>query len=244
MDNPSAPSDYPQEPRLGFLDGDLLAYPAAAKLDKENDFELVKNYLDSKVLEIIEDFCLDDLVIFLSPGKSFRQEVYPLYKANREATQAPRWLAPCKAYLRDRWGAYAERPYECDDLLGIAVSETPGSLLLSYDKDLKQIPGWYGDIRDSRLYFISPEAGQEAFLLQLLDGDATDNCPGIYSCGPVKAKKWYDAHGWSVESAAIAYWLAGYTFDYFEQMYKCLYILRSKKLEWPELEECKSRLQW
>ena len=235
--NPVAPGDYPASPRLGFLDGDLLAYPAAAKLEKENDFEQVKKYLDDKVLSVIEDFCLDDLVIFLTPGKNFRHEVYPLYKANREATQAPRWLAPCKEYLRDKWGAYAERPYECDDLLGVALSTDPGAILLSYDKDLKQVPGWHGDIRDTRLLFVTEDEGTRFFLRQLLSGDSTDNCPGIYRCGPAKANKWFDQYGWTLENAAVAYWLAGYTWEYFTQMYKCLYILRKKELSWPELDK-------
>lgn len=223
-------------PRYAVIDGDLLAYPAAAKLEKEDDLATVHDYLDSNVIALADSFNLDDFTIFLSTSKNFRKEIYPEYKANRESSQVPRWLAPCKEFLYKNWAAKAEIPYEADDLLGIAVTADPSVLLVSYDKDLKQIPGWHGDPRDSRITYIGEATARRKFLLQLISGDATDNCPGVYRFGPKKAEAWYESTAWNAQRAWELYKERGYDFEYFSQMYKCLYILRQKELAWPELQ--------
>lgn len=236
---PTAP--WAQEgPRYAYIDGDLLAYPAAAKLEKEDDIGTVHSYLDDLVLSVGDAFLLDDFTIYLSTASNFRRDVYPAYKANREASQRPRWLAPCKEYLYKHWAAQAVKPFEADDLLGIAITKDPNALLISYDKDLKQITGWHGDQRDGRIHYVDPDMADRCFLSQLLSGDATDNCPGISRIGPKKAEAWYNEHGWTLESAAKLYIEKGYDYEYFSQMYKCLYILRKPELRWEELDKCTS----
>lgn len=230
-------------PRYAVIDGDLLAYPAAAKLEKENDLEVVHQYLDANVLAVADMFNLDDWTVYLSTAANFRRDVYPLYKANRELTQRPRWLAPCKEFLYKQWAARAVAPYEADDLLGISITQAPEALLVSYDKDLKQIPGWHGDPRDGRITYVTKEAGDRSFMLQLISGDSTDNCPGVYRVGPKKAEAWYNDNGWTLHSAAKLYIEKGYKYDYFGQMYKCLFILRKPTLEWEELDEVASLFQ-
>lgn len=223
--------------RYGYIDGDLLAYPAAAFLEKEHNFQKVTDYLDLAVERIIELFLLDDGVIYLSTKANFRKDVYPLYKANREATQVPKWLAPCKEYLYKQWGAKATIPFEADDLLGIALTNDPSGLLISYDKDLKQIPGKHGDPRTGLIVTVDEHTARKNFLRQLLSGDSTDNCPGVFKVGPAKAEKWYDEHGWTLEAAWRLYQEREYSWEYFTQMYKCLYILRKPELSWEELDE-------
>ena len=214
-----------------------MAYPAAAKLEQENDLGTVRTYLDNHVLAVADMFNLDDFTIYLSTAANFRRDVYHDYKRNREETQKPRWLAPCKAFLYEHWAAKAVKPLEADDLLGIAITANPEALLISYDKDLKQIAGWHGDQRDGRIYFIDPATAYNHFLIQLVAGDSTDNCPGVYKIGPKKAEAWYNDHGWTLQSAAQLYLEKGYNYEYFCQMYKCLYILRQQELTWPELSD-------
>lgn len=242
MNKPDAPWAL-GGPRYAFIDGDLLAYPAAAKLEQENDIGTVHTYLDNHVLAVADMFNLDDFTIYLSTAANFRRDVYPDYKRNREATQRPKWLAPCKAFLYEHWAAKAVKPLEADDLLGIAITENPEALLISYDKDLKQIPGWHGDQRDGRISFVDDTSAWRNFLVQLVAGDATDNCPGIYKIGPKKAEAWYNDNGWTLHSAAKLYIEKGYKYDYFRQMYKCLFILRKPTLEWEELDEVASLFQ-
>lgn len=236
MTKPAAPW-APEGPRYGYIDGDLLAYPAAARLEKEHDIKVVQQYLDEHVLAVADMFNLDDWTIFLSTAYNFRRDVYPAYKANREESQRPKWLAPCKEFLYTNWRAKAQKPYEADDLLGIAITAQPEALLISYDKDLNQIPGWHGDHRTGRIYYNDQVTADRCFLIQLVSGDAVDNCPGIYRVGPKKAEAWYDEQGWCLKSAALLYKDRGYDYAYFCQMYKCLYILRQDKLEWKEMEE-------
>ena len=191
------------------------------------------------MLAVADMFSLDDWTIFLSTSANFRRDVYPLYKANREETQRPKWLAPCKEFLYNKWAGQAVKPLEADDLLGIAITENPEALLISYDKDLKQIPGWHGDQRNGDIYFMDTDSAYRCFLVQLLSGDATDNCPGLYRIGPKTSEAYYNERGWTLDAAAQLYVDKGQTYEYFSQMYKCLYILRRNALEWEELDSVK-----
>ncbi|MEI2422715.1 hypothetical protein V6O07_20725, partial [Arthrospira platensis SPKY2] len=60
--------------------------------------------------------------------------------------------------------------------------------------DLKMVPGWHYRWDTSTLKEIPPlqiseEEGLKWFYTQMLTGDPTDNIPGLYMVGPVKAKK-------------------------------------------------------
>ena len=86
------------------------------------------------------------VLVFDAPGKTFRHDIYDLYKANRDA--APVDLVPQFALVREVAKAYGivqlEAPtYEADDVIAtlatMALKEGVDVNVLSGDKDLMQL---------------------------------------------------------------------------------------------------------
>ena len=64
--------------------------------------------------------------------------------------------------------------------MGIYATEHPGNIIVSPDKDMRQIPGKLYDMKET--VTIDPEDGRRWHLIQTLAGDQTDGyggCPGI-----------------------------------------------------------------
>ena len=130
---------------------------------------------------------------------SFRTQIYPEYKANRDPApeELKRQFAQCRRYTRAlgllEWGS---PEYEADDLIGTLVEHGRGvdrpSTIVSRDKDLAQLLGkddvfWdfagkgkirYEQVRD--VFGVVPE--QIADFLALA-GDAVDNIKGVPGVG-------------------------------------------------------------
>ncbi len=138
-------------------------------------------------------------VIFDSARKTFRNEIYSDYKANR--TEAPDDLAPQFEYIRKSVLAFNLPSvelvnYEADDLIATYVDkilkEGGKVTIVSSDKDLMQLYK-----KDVRIYdpmknkFISQEDIKKKFGVdaskvidvQALAGDSSDNVPGVPGIG-------------------------------------------------------------
>lgn len=229
----------PQGERVGHIDADLMVYSASSKYETSDTFEPIQEYLDECVVNLVERLDLDDFTLYVTAGGNFRKEVYSEYKANRRKKDRPRWLGECYRYLYDYWAAQATRTYEADDLLGIAVTADPCSILISYDKDLDQVPGWHYNWYHDREYHVTPLQGDRFLATQLLVGDRTDNIKGAYNIGPKKAEKiLHGIHGLDnlLNTCLEVYRQQGNTVEEFTQNYKCLKILRTPAQTWPELE--------
>ena len=130
---------------------------------------------------------------------SFRNRIYPAYKANREPPppELARQMKACRALVRHLGlRAYASDEYEADDLIGTMASVLRRHdfriAIVSRDKDLSQLLGerdvlW--DFADDRRYRhrdvkarFGAEPSQMADLLALA-GDAVDNVPGVPGIG-------------------------------------------------------------
>lgn len=134
---------------------------------------------------------------------SFRNRLYPAYKANRELP--PPDLDRQFAYCRELVGALglaaaAHAEYEADDLIGSAVrcGRDAGfrSVIVSGDKDLGQLLEADDQIWDyARRERYGPEGVQQrlgVLPVQVADflaltGDAVDNIPGVPGIGPKTA---------------------------------------------------------
>ena len=138
-----------------------------------------------------------------SLATSYRNEIYPDYKANRDPT--PEDLKPQFAWARavaEAMGlsCYADARYEADDLIGtLAVHWRERGhpiCIVTADKDLAQLVGetdhWWDFSRNQKLnaaqltakFGVAP--GQMADFLALT-GDAVDNIPGVPGIGPKTA---------------------------------------------------------
>lgn len=130
---------------------------------------------------------------------SFRNEIYPAYKANRELPppELEAQLESCQE-LASALGlpTFASKRYEADDLIGtLAARMRPigfSAVFVSTDKDLMQLlqdgDTWWNFARDERLgaedvkdrFGVGP--GQIVDLIALA-GDKVDNIPGVPGVG-------------------------------------------------------------
>tara|TARA_B100000989_G_scaffold10070_1_gene6795 strand:+ start:35 stop:2809 length:2775 start_codon:yes stop_codon:yes gene_type:complete len=150
-------------------------------------------------------------VIFDSARKTFRNEIYSDYKANR--SEAPDDLAPQFEYIRKSVLAFnlpsvELANYEADDLIATYVDQIlkkgANVTIVSSDKDLMQLFK-----KNVRIYdpmknkFISKEDVQEKFGVdpskvidvQALAGDSSDNVPGVPGIGVKTASELINKYG-------------------------------------------------
>lgn len=199
---------------LALIDADILMYRVAWTTENE-DFGIAKWRLDEMLDGILEETEATEFELYLSDAteNNFRFKLYPQYKQNRVQPK-PKHYEALKYYLVSEVGAKITIEQEADDALGIKQTEinsevddgfswdalvkeegkylsesNPRSVICSIDKDLLQIPGYHYNFVKKEKSYITPEEGLKRFYAQLLMGDITDNIPGIYGIGPVKAGK-------------------------------------------------------
>ncbi|MEM6463380.1 MAG: DNA polymerase I [Pseudomonadota bacterium] len=150
-------------------------------------------------------------VIFDHSSKTFRNELYPDYKANRDAP--PEDLIPQFGLIRTATRAFnlpciEMEGFEADDLIATfaRMAEQAGAqtTIVSSDKDLMQLVTdhvtMYDTMKDSRIaapqvvdkWGVPPE---KMIDMQSLTGDSTDNIPGVPGIGPKTAAQLLDEYG-------------------------------------------------
>lgn len=142
-------------------------------------------------------------VIFDYSSRTFRKDIYPEYKANRQAP--PDDLIPQFALIRQATQAFnlpciEKEGFEADDIIAtyakLATSANMRTTIISSDKDLMQLINDHVDMYDSmkdkhigraqviEKWGVGPEKMIE---LQAMTGDTSDNVPGIPGIGPKTA---------------------------------------------------------
>ncbi|MCK8465260.1 DNA polymerase I [Aliiroseovarius sp. S1339] len=138
-------------------------------------------------------------VIFDHSGKTFRNDMYPLYKANRPP--APEDLVPQFPLTRDATRAFnvaciEKEGFEADDIIATLAKRANDAggrvTILSSDKDLMQLVGGGIEMMDPmKNKRIGVEGVEEKFGVgpdrvvdvQALAGDSVDNVPGAPGIG-------------------------------------------------------------
>jgi 5'-3' exonuclease len=145
------------------------------------------------------------VLVFDSPGKTFRHDIYPEYKGNRKA--APMDLIPQFDLIRDAATAYGipqiEAPtFEADDVIAtlatMALEEGVDANILSGDKDLLQLVTGKDEVPS--VHIIDPMTMSRVTYDQVFEkwgvgpedlgdvlglaGDSADNIPGVPGIGP------------------------------------------------------------
>ena len=171
--------------------------------------------------QLKEDFEPDYLAVVFDAGDSFREQLYPAYKATREkmpddlAASLPRVRAVVEAF---RDPVIELDGYEADDVIGTLARQAAKAgleaVIVSGDKDFYQLVGphvhllnpgrggpngvdadWVDTSNAHEKFGIPPE--QVIDYLALI-GDSSDNVPGAPGIGPKTAVKLLQEHG-SVE---------------------------------------------
>lgn len=150
-------------------------------------------------------------VVFDAKGKTFRDDLYPAYKANRPSM--PEALAsqiePLHRVIRHMGiPLIAVAGVEADDVIGTLATQAAAQgrdvLISTGDKDIAQLVSPHitlvNTMSDTVLdkagvlakFGVSPE--QMTDYLALI-GDAVDNVPGVPNVGPKTAVKWLEQYG-------------------------------------------------
>ena len=149
--------------------------------------------------------------VFDAPGKTFRDALYPEYKAQRAPMpdDLRSQIAPIHEVVRLLgWTVLAVPGVEADDVIGTLARTAAGQgvevVISSGDKDLAQLVTPHIVIVDTMTGKRRDEAGvlaefgvrpDQMLDYQVLLGDAIDNVPGVNKVGPKTAAKWLGEYG-------------------------------------------------
>ena len=197
-----------------LIDADFTVYKCCAAAETEIDFGDDVIVVTSKFSEayacvmreikkIQRHFgSFDDIILFFSSPDNFRKKIQADYKGHRNRKK------PC-AYkrvinkLKTEFEVITMPTLEADDAMGIYATQYPGNIIVSPDKDMRQIPGMLYNFEESTL--INPEEGAKWHLIQSAAGDNTDGYAGIPGVGIKKATQLFNEKGWSWKTLVDAF---------------------------------------
>jgi DNA polymerase I len=187
---------------------DLRAVPGDSTSPATGAIRGMINMMTALRREVRADYAA---CIFDAPGKTFRDDWYPEYKANR---------SPMPDDLRSQidpihevvkllgWPVLSVPDVEADDVIGtlakIAAAQGVEVIVSSGDKDLSQLVDEHITIIDTMngkkrdVAGVTAEFGVPPNLMvdyQTLVGDTVDNVPGVEKVGPKTAAKWLLEYG-------------------------------------------------
>ena len=177
-------------------------------VQKTGAIRIIINMLNSLRKEVPADFVA---CVFDAKGPTFRDEIYPQYKAHRDPMpdDLRSQIAPIHDVVRMLGWAVLDVPgVEADDVIGtLAITAAKQGfevVVSSGDKDLAQLVSERITIIDTMngkrrdLAGVQAEFGVPANLMidyQTLVGDTVDNVPGVEKVGPKTAAKWLTEYG-------------------------------------------------
>ena len=168
----------------------------------------VLNMLRRAYKEIAADY---SAVVFDAKGKTFRDEIYPEYKANRPPMpdELGQQVEPLLDAIRALgWPLLMIEGVEADDVIGTLAHEAQQRgmriVISTGDKDFAQLVNPQVTLVNTMLNETLDPAGVEKKFgtpperitdYLALIGDAVDNVPGVAKVGPKTAVKWLTRYG-------------------------------------------------
>ena len=182
-----------------IIDADVLLYQSLPR-DPHSAFTYaVENY--NRIKQDIFERCFGtEVITCLSlPGKNFRKNSYPTYKADRVTKDPPEHLFDLKDWaLNNDPDAMGSQHGEADDLVLQTAADCLAAgepyVIASVDKDLKTIPCVYYEMRKREIIKVTEQEAFDFIVQQMIAGDPGDAIPGIYRVGYKTAAKLLDEH--------------------------------------------------
>ena len=205
-----------------LIDADFIVYKCCAACETEIDYgedvifvtsnyseayKAVKNEIE-KIKSHFGDFAKP--VLFFSDTKNFRKKISPEYKGHRNRKK-PCGYKRVISSLRIQYNVITMKELEADDAMGIYATQHPGNIIVSPDKDMKQIPGKLYNLEDTLT--ITPEEGAKWHLIQTLAGDQTDGYSGVPGIGVKRAETLFNKEGYNWATVVRAFEAKGLTED-------------------------------
>ncbi len=197
-----------------LIDADFIVYKCCAACETEIDYGedvifVTSNFSDaySAVKREIDQIKAQfgtfwSPILFFSDSKNFRKKISPDYKGHRNRKK------PCgyKRVIRNlkiEYDVCIMPELEADDAMGIYATQVTGNIIVSPDKDMRQIPGKLYNLEDTRT--ITPEEGAKWHLIQTLAGDQTDGYSGVPGIGVKRAETLFNKEGYSWTTVVKAF---------------------------------------
>jgi len=195
--------------RAFFAGGDTMSITRPdGSVQKTGAIRIMINMMNSLRKEYPADYVA---CVFDAKGPTFRDAIYPEYKAHRDPMpdDLRSQIAPIHEVVRHLGWTVLDVPgVEADDVIGTLAATAARQgievIVSSGDKDLAQLVNEHITIIDTMngkrrdLAGVEAEFGVPARLMldyQTLVGDPVDNVPGVSKVGPKTAVKWLQEYG-------------------------------------------------
>lgn len=182
--------------KILIVDADSIIYKICWT-NQESNLETVKKAADDYLNEIFKNTESTHYILCLTLGKCFRYNIAKTkpYKGTRKIDR-PKYFDELKEYfIVNHKAFYSKDQYEADDLIFILKSQyelkypEADIILAINDKDCLQYEGSYYDYHKKIEIYINNEDANMNFLMQMLQGDASDNINILEGIGPKTASK-------------------------------------------------------
>jgi len=197
-----------------LIDADYIVYKSCAAAETEIDFGddlivVTSQFSDAlkatkgeinKIKTKLGNFA--DVILFFSDTVNFRKKILPEYKGHRNRKKPCGYKRVINA-LKLEYEVIIMPELEADDAMGIYATANPGNIVVSPDKDMRQIPGQLYNMDET--FTITDEGGAAWHLIQCLSGDQTDGYGGVPGIGVKRAEALFKKEGYSWRTVVRAF---------------------------------------
>ena len=197
-----------------LCDADYIVYKCCAAAESEIDFGddvivVTSTFKDAyscvkrELNRIANKFgSFDEMILFFSDSKNFRKDIQKDYKGHRNRKK-PCGYRRVINKLSEEYSVIKMPTLEADDSMGIYSTQYPGNIIVSPDKDMKQIPGMLYNFDES--FTIDKSEGAKWHLVQSMAGDNTDGYAGVPGIGVKRAVALFEEKGYSWKTVVAAF---------------------------------------
>ncbi len=203
-----------------LIDADFIVYKSCAAAETEIDWGddtilVTSKFSDAykatkrELNKIRDKFgSFSEMILFFSDSKNFRKEILPDYKGHRNRKKPCGYMRVVNK-LKTEFEVIIMPELEADDSMGIYSTQYPGNMIISPDKDMKQIPGELYNFDET--FTITANEGAKWHLIQTLAGDQTDGYGGVPGIGVKRAEALFSKEGYSWKTVVNAFVEKGYS---------------------------------
>ena len=189
-----------------LIDCDYIVYKCCASAETELDFGddviLVTSLFSEaykcvqrELNKIKDEFPFhEEMLLFFTSPQNFRKKIMPEYKGHRNRKK-PCGFKTVINQLKKDYKVIVKPTLEADDSMGVYATKYKGNIIVSPDKDMRQIAGKLYDFKET--VDITPEEGARWHLIQTLSGDNTDGYSGVPGIGIKRAEKIFNEKGYT-----------------------------------------------
>ena len=197
-----------------LIDADFIVYKACAAAETEIDWGddtilVTSNFSDAygatkRELNKLENKfgSLSTLILFFSDSVNFRKKILESYKGHRNRKKPCGYKRVINT-LSKEYKVMLKPTLEADDSMGIYSTKYPGNMIVSPDKDMRQIPGKLYNFDET--FTVTSEEGAKWHLIQTLAGDQTDGYGGVPGIGVKRAVSLFEEKGYSWQTVLSAF---------------------------------------